>query len=222
LFCEGLTLSETWTSANTIGAEVELADSLTKGLKLGLNGNFSPATASKNAKASVEYKQEHLFTNLGVDVFKGPFVTADASIGVEDVVVGGEVGYNVKDGKVAKYGAVLGYTASDFAVAVHALSNFNTFSASYFHRVNGDLDVGGRAVWDRKSANATVALEAGAKYSLDQDAFVKAKVNNAGVLGLGFTQALRQGIKVSLGGSFDTARLNENAHKLGLSLTFEA
>lgn len=85
-----------------------------------------------------------------------------------------------------------------------------------------DVEAGGRAVWDRKSANATVAIEVGTKYILDKDAFLKAKINNAGVLGLGYTQSLREGIKLSLGGSFDTARLNENAHKLGFSLTLEA
>lgn len=52
--------------------------------------------------------------------------------------------------------------------------------------------------------------------------FIKAKINNAGLLGLGYTQEVRKGVKLALGGSFDTARFHENAHKLGLSLTLEA
>jgi hypothetical protein len=36
-----------------------------------------------------------------------------------------------------------------------------------------------------------------------------------------YTQALRPGVKVNLGASVDTTRLNENAHKLGLSFTLE-
>jgi voltage-dependent anion channel protein 2 len=51
---------------------------------------------------------------------------------------------------------------------------------------------------------------------------VQAKVNNAGILGLGFTQTLRPGVKASIAGSFDTTRFGDNAHKLGLSLTLEA
>jgi voltage-dependent anion channel protein 2 len=50
----------------------------------------------------------------------------------------------------------------------------------------------------------------------------QAKINNSGILGLAYTQALRPGVKATFGGQFDTARFNENAHKLGLSLTLEA
>lgn len=38
---------------------------------------------------------------------------------------------------------------------------------------------------------------------------------------ISYTQALRPGVKVNLGASVDTTRLNENAHKLGLSFTLE-
>jgi voltage-dependent anion channel protein 2 len=155
-------------------------------------------------------------------VFKGPTTAVDAAIGADGFVAGAEVAYNVQDGKISKYAAALGYSNSDYSVALHALNNFSTFSASYFHRVSADLEAGAKAVWDKKSVASNVALEVGGKYVLDKDAFAKAKVNNAGILGLGFTQTVRPGVKVSLGGSFDTARFNENVHKLGLSLVLEA
>ena len=46
-------------------------------------------------------------------------------------------------------------------------------------------------------------------------------MDNRGQLGLGYTQVLRPGIKLSLGGLFDTTRLQENVHKVGLSLALE-
>ena len=67
-----------------------------------------------------------------------------------------------------------------------------------------------------------VTIEVGTKYTLDKDAFLKAKIDNAGRLGLGYTQLLRTGVKLSLGGSFDTTRLQENAHRVGLSLVLDA
>lgn len=36
-----------------------------------------------------------------------------------------------------------------------------------------------------------------------------------------YTQLLRPGVKLSIGGSVDSTRLNENAHKLGLAFTLE-
>ncbi|OWZ71478.1 hypothetical protein AYX14_03064 [Cryptococcus neoformans] len=64
-------------------------------------------------------------------------------------------------------------------------------------------------------------------FDLDNAAFVKAKINNAGVLSLGYTQALRPGVKASAGVSVDTTRLNEPtagqaAHKVGASIVFNA
>ena len=62
---------------------------------------------------------------------------------------------------------------------------------------------------------------------LDAAAFVKAKINNTGVLSLGYTQALRPGVKASFGLALDTQRLNETtpsgpAHKVSdlLNLKF--
>ncbi|GAA6013105.1 hypothetical protein JCM10207_006173 [Rhodosporidiobolus poonsookiae] len=52
-------------------------------------------------------------------------------------------------------------------------------------------------------------------------AFVKAKVNNAGVLVFGYTKALRPGVKASFGLAVDTANLGAAAHKVGSSLTFD-
>ncbi|KAG5457892.1 MAG: eukaryotic porin-domain-containing protein, partial [Olpidium bornovanus] len=92
--------------------------------------------------------------------------------------------------------------------------SFSVFSASYYHRVNADVDAGGKAVWDSKANNQAVGIEIGTKYKIDNDAFIKAKIDNGGRLGLGYTQTLRKGVKISLAGLFDTTKLNENAHKV--------
>ena len=53
------------------------------------------------------------------------------------------------------------------------------------------------------------------------------KINNAGIFVLGYTQALRPGVKASFGVAIDTQKLNStdatgNSHKVGTSLVFEA
>lgn len=77
----GLTVTESWSSSNVVGLEVELADSLVKGLKLSLKGNLVPSATSKSASAGVEFKKEHLFSTANLDVFNGPSVSADAVVG---------------------------------------------------------------------------------------------------------------------------------------------
>jgi voltage-dependent anion channel protein 2 len=44
------------------------------------------------------------------------------------------------------------------------------------------------------------------------------KINNSGIAAVSYVQTLRPGIKVGFGASIDTQRLQESAHKIGLSL----
>ncbi|KAF9165292.1 Mitochondrial porin [Actinomortierella ambigua] len=226
----GLTVTESWTTGNLLTTQIELENKVAKGLKLDITGGFLPSEGKKNAKVGVQYKQLGFNSRAYVDLFKGPTFTGDVVVGRDGFLLGGDVAYDVSRGTVSRFAAAAGYTAPEYSVALHANNSFKVFSASYYHRINADLEAGGKAVWDSKAAPAgegkaaksPVALEVGAKLYLDRDAFVKAKVNNAGVLGLGYTQALRKGVKVSIAGLFDTTKLNQPAHKLGLSFVFEA
>lgn len=56
---------------------------------------------------------------------------------------------------------------------------------------------------------------------LDSTSFVKGKVTNTGIVGISYIQLIRPGIKANLGFAADSAHLNENAYKVGLTLTFE-
>jgi len=93
--------------------------------------------------------------------------------------------------------------------------------------VSPDVEAGAKAVYDAKATSPGVALEVGTKAYLDSAAFVKAKINNSGILALGYTQALRPGVKASFSLALDTQRLNDAglagpAHKVGAHFVFEA
>ncbi|KAH3682031.1 hypothetical protein WICPIJ_007003, partial [Wickerhamomyces pijperi] len=83
---------------------------------------------------------------------------------------------------------------------------------------------GTKGTFDSKSASGSnpVAVEVATKYSLDSTSFVKAKLADSGILALAYSQQLRPGVTLGLGGAFDTLKLGESAHKLGLSLSFSA
>jgi voltage-dependent anion channel protein 2 len=79
------------------------------------------------------------------------------------ILLGAETNYNVNDGAVTSYAAAIGYSAPDYAVTVHSLSNFNRFSASYYHRVNADVEAGAKAVYNRAASSNGMNLEVGTK-----------------------------------------------------------
>ena len=166
---------------------------------------------------------EHNLLTWFTSCFQGPTFTADTVLGRDGFLVGAETAYNVTGGNITRYAAAVGYNAPEYAVTLHGLNNFKTFSASYYHRVSRDVEAGAKAVYDSKSTHGGVGLEVGTKTYLDSSAFIKAKINNSGVIALGYTQSLRPGVKASFGLALDTQKLNEMnpvgpAHKVNAFL----
>jgi voltage-dependent anion channel protein 2 len=223
----GITFTQAWTTTNLLRTQVELENQIAKGLKLDLATALNPAKSQKSAIVTAIYKQPSLHTRATVDLFRGPTFSADAVVGRDGFLVGGEATYDVLSGAITRYAGAVGYSAPEYAVTIHSLGNLSTFAASYYHRVNKDVEAGAKAVYDTKSTTGGVSLEVGAKTYLDNAAFVKAKVNNSGIVALGYTQALRPGVKVGFGLALDTQRLNDatagaSAHKVGASFTFNS
>ena len=96
---------------------------------------------------------------------QGPTFTADTVFGRNGFLVGAEAQYNLNKGAVTRYATALAYSAPEYAVALHGLNNLHTFAASYFHRVNSDVEAGAKAIYDTKaSPNVShVTLEVGTK-----------------------------------------------------------
>ncbi|EJD50584.1 voltage-dependent ion-selective channel [Auricularia subglabra TFB-10046 SS5] len=229
----GLTFTQTWTTLNALKTLVELDDKVAKGVKIELSNSLTPApagsekaVAAKSTLLTATWKQPGIHSRATLDVFKGPTFTADTVLGRDGFLVGLEGSYNVSEGRITRYATALGYAAPEYAVTLHGLGNLSTFSASYYHRVNPDVEAGAKAIWDSKATTSTVSLEVAAKAYLDSASFVKARINNAGILSLGYSQSLRPGVRASFGLALDTQRLNDAtpagpAHKVGASFVFE-
>jgi hypothetical protein len=97
-----------------------------------------------------------------------------------------------------------------------AANKATLFQASYHQKVNNDVEAGARATWNKAVKDAPVAIEVGTKVALDSTAYFKAKVDNEGRLGLGYTQKLRDGVKVSFG-----TLLSSQNNSVGMQLTFD-
>ena len=137
----GICLTQGWTTLNALNTKIELDNQIARGVKLELGTTFLPSTASKNAKVGIHYRQQALHTRAFLDLFKGPTFTADAVFSHEGFILGGDIGYDVMDGRITKYAAAVGYAQSEYSATVQAHNNFKTFSASYHHRVSSLLEV---------------------------------------------------------------------------------
>ncbi|EAW10155.1 porin [Aspergillus clavatus NRRL 1] len=223
IFCPrpGLTLTQAWTTANALDTKLELDNNIAKGLKAEIITQYLPSKQSKGAKLNLYFKQPNLHARAFFDLLNGPSANFDAVLGHEGFVVGAEGGYDVQKAAITKYSAAVGYSVPQYTAAITAANNLTVFSASYYHRVNLQVEAGAKATWDSKAGNS-VGLEVASKYRLDPSSFAKAKINDRGIAALAYNVLLRPGVTLGLGASFDTQNLNQAAHKVGASFTFEA
>ncbi|SCU86320.1 LAME_0D05600g1_1 [Lachancea meyersii CBS 8951] len=214
----GLTLTQGWSSSNALDTKIELAE-LTPGLKSELVTSFVP-NASKAAKLNLSFVQPFFTARGAFDLLKGPSFVGDLTLAHEGFVGGAEVGYDIAAAAVSRYAVALGYSAGAYSVAL-SINNAQLTTASFFQKVSPLLEVGAKAVMNPQ-AGSNVNIEFASKYTLDPTSQVKAKVADSGIVALAYKQALRPGVDLGVGASFDALKLSEPVHKLGWSLSFAA
>ncbi|KAL2685879.1 mitochondrial porin-like protein [Phyllosticta citricarpa] len=218
----GITVTESWSTANVLNSKVELADTFSKGLKAELSSVFAPASGNKGQKLNLTFKQPIFQTRAFFDYSAAGNLTAvvDGVVGHEGFLVGGEAGYDVQKAAVTRYSAAVGYQTPLYSAAITATNNLNLFTASYYQKVNSAVETGAKASWDAKAGSA-VGIELASKYRLDPLSFAKAKINDRGIASIAYNTKINQGFTFGIGASLDTQKLNEAGHKIGASFTFE-
>jgi len=162
-----------------LDTKIELDNTIAKGLKAEILTQILPNSqdkgANKGAKFNLFFKQQNLHVRAFFDMLKGPTANIDAVLGKDGFMVGAEAGYDVQKAAITKYSAAVGYTHPQYSAAIVATNNLSFFSASYFHKVNPQVEAGAKATWDAK-AGKPVGLEVASKYRLDPSSFAKVRI----------------------------------------------
>jgi voltage-dependent anion channel protein 2 len=170
----GLTVTQSWNTVNALDTKIELNDTIAKGLKAELLGSFLPATQAYGSKLNLHFKQANFHGRAFFDLLKGPTANVDAVIGQDGFLAGASAGYDVQKAAITNYSAAIGYSAPQYTAAITAANNLSVFSATYYHKVNSQVEAGAKATWDSKAGNQ-VGLEVASKYRLDPVSFAKVR-----------------------------------------------
>lgn len=217
----GLTLTQTWNTANALDSKVEVKDALAKGLKAEGLFSFLPASQAKGAKFNLHFQQTNFHGRAFFNLLKGPTANVDAVVGDKGFLAGASAGYDVNKAAVTSYAAAVGYTCPSYNMAVTATDNLSVFGASFYQKVNSQVEGGCKAVWNSKTGS-NVGIEFAGKYRIDPVSFAKVKLNDRGTVALAYNVLLREGVTLGLGTSVDTQKLDQATHKVGASFTFES
>lgn len=215
----GLSLKEKWTTDNELTSEVTIEDKLAEGLKFTFETSFRPTTGKKNGKVKSAYKNDYVNMNCDVDFdFSGPTIHGAAVAGYKGYLAGYQMSFDTSKSKLAKSNFALGYTAGDFTLHTTVIDAAE-FAGSVHQKVNKEVETGVNLSWTPGS-NAC-KFDIGGKYNLDKETSVSAKVNNNGQLGFGYSQNIRDGVKLTLSSLVEAKNINAGGHKLGLGIEFD-
>uniref|UniRef100_A0A8C3JXB8 Non-selective voltage-gated ion channel VDAC3 n=1 Tax=Calidris pygmaea TaxID=425635 RepID=A0A8C3JXB8_9CHAR len=216
----GLTFTQKWNTDNTLGTEVSVEDQLAEGLKVALDTTFVPNTGKKSGKLKTSYKREYVNLGCNIDIdLSGPTIYGWAVLGYEGWLAGYQMAFDTAKSKLSQNNFALGYKARDFQL--HTNVNDGTeFGGSIYQKVNDKVETSVNLAWTAGSNNTRFGIAA--KYQPDDKTSIVAKVNNASLIGVGYTHALRPGVKLTLSGLIDGKNFSAGGHKVGLGFELEA
>lgn len=216
----GFTISEKWNTDNVLVTEAVLQDQIAKGLKLSADCMIAPQTGSKSGHLKAAFLHEICALNGELELSsEGQNLTAAAVLGYQGIVGGYQAKFDINDSKMIANNFALGFLHSDFVLHT-AVNNGELYSGSVFHKVTDVLEAAVDLTWSSDSNETRFGI--GCKYALDGNASVRAKVNNASQIGLGYQQKLRDGITITLSTLIDAKNFNQGGHKYGIGLEMEA
>ncbi|GAB1293040.1 Voltage-dependent anion-selective channel protein 3 [Apodemus speciosus] len=247
----GLTFTQKWNTDNTLGTEISWENKLAEGLKLTLDTIFVPNTGTlwrqagrslqfqasqgytvrtylkqatkkvkKSGKLKASYRRDCFSLGSNVDIdFSGPTIYGWAVLAFEGWLAGYQMSFDTAKSKLSQNNFALGYKAADFQLHTH-VNDGTEFGGSIYQKVNEKIETSINLAWTAGSNNTRFGIAA--KYKLDCRTSLSAKVNNASLIGLGYTQTLRPGVKLTLSALIDGKNFNAGGHKVGLGFELEA
>jgi len=218
---QGITLTEKWNTDNVLSTECVIDDKLLKNTKLIIDSAYAPYVGKRSGKVKSEYK--HDLASVGGDF---QLDSTGAKIGnfhivgklLDNWLIGGTIGYDVAKGKVTHRNVSVAYDSKEWGV--HGfVNNLNEYGSNIFVKAANQVDIGANLSWTTGENNARFGLAA--KYDLDKDTTIRAKINNQSLLGVGLTHTLKPGLKLIVSSSMSLADMNNTAHKVGFGIEYE-
>jgi len=215
------------TTNGRIGCEASIKD-VVDGLKVGLK--FEDGVAGSglgSGSINATYSKDMLTLTEEIDIVNGPTITTGLTLEYDAFVAGAEVKYNTQfDEKeptptLEEAGAVLGYTAPDFAASVHALEKGKKLNFVLHHKVDANTAIAAQLETELKS-NGAKTMTIGGTRRIDADTAFSAKVDSKGIVSANWIQVIRPEVKVIASASVDAKNFAGDAHKFGLQLILGA
>jgi len=211
-----------WTTENVFHAELVIEDQIVQGSKIACETTYAPTSGKKTGKVKFAQKAPHINANVDVDFnFAGPTVNGAAVVERYGCFAGYRLAYDTASSRLTKTDLALGYTAPDFQL-FSSVTNGSEYCGSIHTKVNSALETAVLFSWTQdKDASTAPSFGIGAKYDIDKDSSIAAKINQSTAVGLSYSQKLRPSVKLTLSTLIDAKNFDAGGHQVGLGVDFD-
>ncbi|KAK2104751.1 Voltage-dependent anion-selective channel protein 3 [Saguinus oedipus] len=128
--------------------------------------------------------------------------------------------FDTAKSRLSQNNFTLGYKAADFQLHTHGNDSTKYGGSSIDQKVNEKIETSVSLAWTAGSNNTR--FDIAAKSKLGCRTSLSAKVNNLNLIGLGCTQTLPPGVKLTLSALLAGKNFNAGGHTVGLGFELEA
>jgi len=179
---------------------------------------------TSTGKAVVDYQQDFFSGSAAVETsfFDRTQLVGSGVIGFDGLSVGAEVKFDVKHvNDVDDYNVGAEYTQPDYTATIKTAKRGEELTASYFHKVSGDQQVGAQFL-TRIAGGDEKVLTLGTEYKVDESTTIKLKGDTKGDVAAALQHDLKSpAVRFALSSLFDARSPSAlTAKKFGLGITF--
>ncbi|KAK8995156.1 hypothetical protein V6N11_069602 [Hibiscus sabdariffa] len=172
----------------------------------------------KSGKLDVQYLHPHAAIDSSIGLNPTPLLELSATIGSNELYLGGEVGFDTASSSITKYTAGINLNKPDFSVAVLLTDKGQALKASYIHSVNPFTSVAAEMAHRFSTYGNTFTI--GSSHAVDPFTVVKTRFSDNGKVAMLCQREWRPKSLVTFSAEYDSKAMNASP-KMGLALALK-
>lgn len=174
----------------------------------------------KSGKLEIHYLHPHAAINSSIGLNPSPLLEISGAIGLKEIAVGGEIGFDTASSSFTKYNAGISFNKSDFSAALILTDKGETLKASYVHTINPLSGNEVAAEMIHRFSTFENSFSIGSVHKIDPLTTVKTRFFDNGKISMLCQREWRPKSLVTVSAEYDSKYINSTP-KLGLAVALK-
>lgn len=174
----------------------------------------------KSGKLDVQYLHPHAAINSSIGLYPSPLLEFSAALGLDDLALGGEIGFDTASSSFTKYNAGISFNKPDFSAALIVMEKGQTLKASYVHSINPRSGTEVVAEMTHRFSTYENSFSFGSSHKIDPRTGVKTRFSDNGKVALLCQREWRPKSLVTFSAEYDS-KYTKAAPKFGLAVALK-